>query len=283
MTYVRLDDQIASHRKVLKAGGEAAWLWACAIAYCNRQLSDGAVPVEALSTLGNFRTPVKKLAATLVSVGLFEPDGDGYRVHDYLQHNPDKATVLQRMRDAADRKASYRAGKGQTPPRPNGDGHVPVGHARPSTRDANEAGASSRATRTNSPPTPLPIPTDSESESVNARPSVVPFDDLAGAMPTRRRNPSMAWEACRLGLSVPEKLHADLLSKMAVPDERALLAWYATTEREWDGKAIGDTVWQFWNKRFEEWQGSTTKARGAGGLQPLEDFIPTRFRNGGAA
>ena len=92
---------------MLRAGAEAAWLWACAIAYCNRQLTDGIVPAEALGTMGSFKTPVRRLADALVHVGLFDQATDGYIVHDYLRHNPDRVTVQQRKRDAADR--SYRA------------------------------------------------------------------------------------------------------------------------------------------------------------------------------
>jgi hypothetical protein len=278
MAYVRLDDQIASHPKVLRAGAEAAWLWACAIAYCNRQLTDGHVPAAALPTMGTFRTAPKKLADALVTVGLFEADTDGYRVHDYLQHNPDKATVQQRMREASQRKAASRGRRG----------HADVPSM--SQRDTHETGVTphagaTRGSRTNSPPPPTPEPTASECEAVGAptRPSsIVPFDAEYGAMPTRRRSAALAWEGTRDGLGVPHKLHRDLLSKMATPDEAALLAWYAETEREWNGRAIGDTTFQFWEARFREWQG-TTRERSSGGLQPLSDFIPTRFRNGGQA
>ena len=109
MAYVLLDDQIAAHPKVLKAGAEAAWMWACAIAYCNRQLTDGLVPAEALPTMGTFKTAPAKLAARLVDVGLFERDGDGYRVHDYLAHNPDKGTVQARRAASSARQAAHRS------------------------------------------------------------------------------------------------------------------------------------------------------------------------------
>jgi hypothetical protein len=241
MAYVKLDDQIAHHPKVLRAGAEAAWLWAVSIAYCNRQLTDGHVPAAALSTMGTFRTPPRKLAAALVSVGLFEVDGDGYQVHDYLTHNPDKATVHQRMRDASDRKARSRANVSPM-----------------SQRDTSVTGASSRACV----PTPTPTPnltTDPQSGSVDApaRPTLVDY----GAMPTRKRNPAMAWEGQREGLGVPTKLHTDLLSRMGTADEPALLVWYGETERAWQGKAVGETCWQFWNARFAEWQGQTPAAR----------------------
>jgi hypothetical protein len=95
----------------------------------------------------------------------------------------------------------------------------------------------------------------------NARPTLVPFDNEYGAMPTRKRNPAMAWEGQREGLGVPDKLHRDLLSRLGTPDEAALLAWYAETERAWQGRAVGETCWQFWNARFTEWQGQTPTAR----------------------
>jgi hypothetical protein len=268
MAYVRLDDQIAHHPKVLRAGAEAAWLWACAIAYCNRQLTDGAVPAEALATMGTFRTPVRKLAATLVAVGLFDADGDQFRVHDYLAANPDKATVLERLREAADRKAAYRARKGKpdtTPPGRKRDANVHMGQASPSTQDTAETGASSRASRTSSPPPPInQLPTDTECVSVVAHTIATrPASDW-GASPAKKFSPNLAHKARRDGLSVPQFLHAELLSKLATPDERALLAWYVATEAAYDGKAIGETALQFWRARFAEWQGTTGPRKVAG-------------------
>ena len=159
MAYVRLDDQIAHHPKVLRAGADAAWLWACAIAYCNRQLTDGYVPAAALSTMGAFKTAPRKLAATLVSVGLFEPADDGYRVHDYLLHNPDKATVQQRVLDATQRKAAARGRTSRADVAPM------------SQRDTGETDVP-RRTRTDSPPTPTP--SSSIDDSLNASASTSP-------------------------------------------------------------------------------------------------------------
>jgi hypothetical protein len=124
MTWVQLDDQIANHPKILKAGPDAAWLWACALAYCQNHLTDGYVPRSALRSLGGFKNPVG-LADRLVEArvrpeghGLFERRGEDYAVHDYLDHNPTKATVLERRRKAAERKARERDKK--DPVGPNG-------------------------------------------------------------------------------------------------------------------------------------------------------------------
>jgi hypothetical protein len=117
MPWVQLDDQIASHPKILKAGPEAAWLWTCAIAYCQNHLTDGYVPLDALPRLGTFKSP-RQLAERLVEArkpggehGLFERRGEDYAVHDYLHHQPSKAVVLERRAKAAARKAKERARK----------------------------------------------------------------------------------------------------------------------------------------------------------------------------
>lgn len=117
MSWVQIDDQIANHPKILKAGPEAAWLWTCAIAYCQNHLTDGYVPVVALATMGAFKNP-RAAAERCVDArvrpegaGLFERRGEDYAVHDYLDDNPSKAVVLARRAKAAARKARERARK----------------------------------------------------------------------------------------------------------------------------------------------------------------------------
>lgn len=84
-----------------------------------------------------------------------------------------------------------------------------------------------------------------------------------GPSPARRLSPANAYQASRKGLSVPQFLHEELLSKMATADEPALFAWYVATERDYDGRAIGETALKFWRARFEEWQGATPRAAAA--------------------
>ena len=115
MPWVTIDDQIASHPKIVRAGPEAAWMWATAIAYCSKHLTDGLVPAEALVTLGPFKHP-KSVAERLVEArvrpdgeGLFERRGEDYAVHDYLKHNPTAESVLKRRAEAAAKKARQRS------------------------------------------------------------------------------------------------------------------------------------------------------------------------------
>lgn len=98
MTWVKLDDGFPEHPKVLAAGVEASWFYVCGLAYCKRQLTDGLIPGAVLSRLSSCSRPVL-LANKLVSVGLWEREGDNFRVHDYLQEN-DTAEQVKAKRAA---------------------------------------------------------------------------------------------------------------------------------------------------------------------------------------
>jgi hypothetical protein len=68
---------------------------------------------------------VEAATTRLLSVGLWERDGDGYRVHDYLKYNPSAEQVRELRAEGARRQAEWRARRNGTS---NGvtDG---VGHA----------------------------------------------------------------------------------------------------------------------------------------------------------
>ena len=95
MAWVRIEDVVTEHPKHLQAGPAACWLWICGIAYCQRQLSDGFIPIQALPVLG-IAKGVQALADRLVSVGLFDVVQGGYRVHDYHEFNDTREEALQR-------------------------------------------------------------------------------------------------------------------------------------------------------------------------------------------
>jgi len=103
MAWVRIEDAVTEHRKHLKAGPAACWLWVCGIAYCQRQLSDGFIPVEALPFLG-VRRGARALADRLVAVGLFERTDAGYRVHDYFDFNDTREAALLKVDAARDQR-----------------------------------------------------------------------------------------------------------------------------------------------------------------------------------
>mgnify|MGYP007071595943 FL=1 len=104
MSWLRIEDTVPLHPKHLKAGPEASWLWVCAIAYCQRQLTEGYIPVEALPLLGVPKNPTR-LADRLVEVELFETAVGGYQVHDYLDFNASKDEALARREDLSRKRS----------------------------------------------------------------------------------------------------------------------------------------------------------------------------------
>lgn len=96
VVWVKIDDGFPEHRKTVRAGDRASFLFVSALCYCARNSRDGFVPEGVVSQL----TPApnaKKLAATLVDVGLFEVTDDGFQIHDYAEYQP-TTTSTERVR-----------------------------------------------------------------------------------------------------------------------------------------------------------------------------------------
>lgn len=122
MPWGRLDDSLYDHPKLdlipIDERLAAIGLWARAISWCNRFLTDGLVPRDRIAKLDG----TTDLADRLVAAGLFDPAPHGYLIHDFLAFNDGREVVLERRAKEAKRKADYRASKGQKP-RPAGTNH----------------------------------------------------------------------------------------------------------------------------------------------------------------
>ncbi len=109
MAWVRIHDGAMGHRKVLKLTGWAFKLWVAGLAYCQQQLTDGEIPSEAL---GSFAVPrVKQRASDLVAVGLWTQSDHGYTVHDYLEWNDSRETIVHKRQGLRRRVAIHREEK----------------------------------------------------------------------------------------------------------------------------------------------------------------------------
>lgn len=118
MVWVRLDDQFPDHPKVSAAGPCGAWLHVCGIAYCNRHLTDGFIPAGVAHRLTNFdgidisrsrddlyeHANCESIARDLCNVGLWEEATGGYLIHDYLDFQPSKESVLNEREKAKRRR-----------------------------------------------------------------------------------------------------------------------------------------------------------------------------------
>jgi hypothetical protein len=103
VTWLRIDDQMHAHRKVIAAGNGPVGAWLRLATWSAAQLSDGHVPVAVARTMGT-----KRELAKLVEVTLLDETPDGYAVHDYLSYNPSREHVLREREKGRQRaSASY--------------------------------------------------------------------------------------------------------------------------------------------------------------------------------
>ena len=113
MTWVKIDDRAPEHPKLLKAGPLGLALWVAGLAYCNRNLTDGFIPlpkVEGLLSWSSIPGGIRAeaIAATLVSAGLWQEVEGGYQTHDYLAYQPSREEVELERKATRDRVASWR-------------------------------------------------------------------------------------------------------------------------------------------------------------------------------
>lgn len=156
MSWVRLDDQMAFHAKIVAAGNEAVGAWVRILALTCAQLSDGRVTQAVALTIAK-----QKVLEVLVKVRLLDRTEDGYVVHDFHDWNPPAADV--KAKREAERKRKEDARKGQSR---GSDGRMrsascPSGQPPPV-----------RAESENCPPVPSsssPLPSFSEGEEIPGR------------------------------------------------------------------------------------------------------------------
>jgi hypothetical protein len=98
MTWARLDDLLPVHPKVRALTDAAFRLYICAICWSNQHLTDGHVPAGQLRYLSDVRRPLQ-CAEQLITAGLWEPNGDGWMIHDYLDYQA-SADKVRQDRDA---------------------------------------------------------------------------------------------------------------------------------------------------------------------------------------
>ncbi len=110
MTYVRLDDAFADHPKIVGLGATALAVHVWALCYCARHLTDGLVDLSATKGCPwvSKRSALENALGRLEGAGLWEREAGGWRIHDYLEYNPNRAQVLEKRRLASERQARWR-------------------------------------------------------------------------------------------------------------------------------------------------------------------------------
>lgn len=135
MTWFKVDDNLATHMKVIQAGNEAMGLWVRAGSWAAQQLTDGYVPNAIVTLLGGTES-----ADTLVNVGLWHLAQDGYEFNDWGVYQPTRQSVMGEREAAKERQRKYREGRTiQT--------HEPEKVSHPITKEAVKKVPTTRGTR----------------------------------------------------------------------------------------------------------------------------------------
>lgn len=115
--WLKVDDSLIHHPKILRAGSmlegvgrqRAFCVYLEALSWVNRHLTDGYIPQYVICTFTADPQPAQ-VAEVLAheSVRLWDVVSDGYRIHDYHDHNPDADVVKAKLRRDRERKRAER-------------------------------------------------------------------------------------------------------------------------------------------------------------------------------
>lgn len=103
MTWFKVDDNLATHSKVLIAGNEALGLWVRCGSWSAQQLTDGFVPSTIIQLFGSV-----ELATRLVTAGLWVQAADGFIFKDWQDFQPTRTQVLAEREAARERQRKAR-------------------------------------------------------------------------------------------------------------------------------------------------------------------------------
>lgn len=249
MSWARIDDHANEHRKQLRAGAEACWLWTCGLMYCNRQAArDGEIPEEVLGLLypaGSFKTKPAKLADKLVEVGLWERIQGGYRVHNWDKWNrSSEAVEAERAKGRERARRSFERRKQEAGPQSSGEdtAKTPEVFDRRDGEDTADSspvlqpvfGVSSGSTPLHSTPSQNNNPQSPHSDAPPPA-VVVGVDDRPHKLTAAFAVPADDW---------------GVISALPIPDgcQRVLVRWYVNHHLDGDSRTPTE-----WRRSFRHW------------------------------
>lgn len=97
MPWVRIDDTMTFHHKIVVAGNAAVGAWVRLTAYSSAHGMDGKVP----GSIARMVATVRDLEQA-VRAGLLHAEGEDYQIHDFLHYNPSAEEVAERRSKRAE-------------------------------------------------------------------------------------------------------------------------------------------------------------------------------------
>lgn len=107
MPWFKVDDTLATHAKVVRAGNPAMGLWVRAGSWSASQLTDGFVPTDMIGVLGGKPTDARRL----VEVGLWTNTEGGYRFHQWQDRQPSREETERKREEWRARQRKARSKK----------------------------------------------------------------------------------------------------------------------------------------------------------------------------
>lgn len=169
MTWVRLDDGIYDHPKILAVDPGDRLLYVWGLCWSSRHGTDGLIPRSALPYLALFAGADDDAADRLVAAGLWHPiDGAGWTVHDFGDYQPSAAEVaeLRRKRSESGRVGGLRSADLRSKPEANGQAS-----AQASAQALATPGASTSLKQTATPSSSRPRPVLTTTSSSSSAPT----------------------------------------------------------------------------------------------------------------
>lgn len=110
MTWTKLDDGLHSHPKIRKAWREprAVGLHLLAINYATCHELDGKISPEFVEDYLPDAGERERVVAQLEACGLWDRNGVGWEIHDFLQYQPSKQSLREKREADAKRKREER-------------------------------------------------------------------------------------------------------------------------------------------------------------------------------
>lgn len=152
MTWVRLDDGIYDHPKILAVDTGDRLLYVWSLCWSSRHGTDGLIPRSALPYIAVLAGADSDAADRLVAAGLWHEIDGGWTVHDFGDYQPSAAEVaeMRRKRAEAGRVGGLRSGDVRSKHEANGEANA-SGFASP------VASTVTKQTRTPSSSRPRPV------------------------------------------------------------------------------------------------------------------------------
>jgi len=111
VSWLRFDDAFFDHPKIAGLDDRAFRWFMWSLGHCSRYLTDGFVALGVIRgcSLVTRKYTAERALRVICGAGLWEEVEGGIQIHDYLDFNPTRASVLKKRQQATERKRRSRA------------------------------------------------------------------------------------------------------------------------------------------------------------------------------